>query len=75
MFKIKFIKEYKDNFYILNKKFATLERRVGETLHVANDITLATASVTSVAQNIIFYVSKVIDITYIYKLSTKNFIS
>ena len=27
---------------------------VGETLHVANDMTLATASVTSVAQNIIY---------------------
>ena len=48
-----------------------LERCVGETLHVANDMTLATASVTSVAQNIIFYVSEVIDIIYIYKLSKK----
>jgi len=34
-------------------------------------MTLATASVTSVAQNIIFYVSEVIDIIYIYKLSKK----
>ena len=51
-----------------------LERCVGETLHVANDMTLATASVTSVAQNVIFYVSETIDIIYIYKLSTKNFL-
>ena len=57
-----------------------LERCVGETLHVANDMTLATASVTSVAWTTawanhfkmsFFYVSGVIDIIYIYKLSKK----
>ena len=75
-----------------NKKFATLERRVGETLHVANDMTLATTLSNVLAkhfghirclihcvgeafQNVIFYISEVIDIIYIYKLSIKNFIS
>ncbi|WP_289682733.1 hypothetical protein, partial [Romboutsia ilealis] len=64
----------------------------GETLHVANDMTLATALSNVLAkhfghirclshcvgesfQNVIFYVSETIDISYIYKLSTKNFIS
>ena len=36
-------------------------------------MTLATVSVISVAQNVIFYVSEVINIIYIYNLYTKNF--
>ena len=56
---------------MLSKKFASLERSVGETLYVANDITLATTSVTSVAQNIIFCLFKIINIASIQRLYAK----
>ena len=54
------------------KKFASLERRVGETFHVANDFVRCLSHCVGEAfQNVIFYVSETIDIIYIYKLSIK----
>ena len=56
------------------KKFASLERRVGETFHVANDFVRCLSHCVGEAfQNVIFYVSEVINIIYIYNLYTKNF--
>ena len=53
------------------KKFASPERRVGETLHVANDFVRCLSHCVGEAFQNLFYAQKqLIDITYIQKLST-----
>ena len=58
-----------NNRFNIYKKFASLERRVGETLHFANDISLLTLRIHPLLKNIIFYFYKVIDIAHIHRLS------
>ena len=53
------------------KKFASLERRVGETFHVANDFVRCLSHCVGEAfQNLFYAQNQLIDITYIQKLST-----
>ena len=57
--------------YANYKKFASLERRVGETLHVANDFVRCLSHCVGEAfQNLFYAQNQLIDITYIQKLST-----
>ena len=57
--------------YIPYKKFASLERRVGETFHVANDfVRCFSHCLGEVFQNLFYAQNQFIDITYIQNLST-----
>ena len=56
--------------FVINKKFASLERRVGEILHVANDfVRCLSHCVGEVFQNLFYAQNQFIDITYIQNLS------
>ncbi len=57
--------------FLMRKKFASPERRVGETLHVANDFVRCLSHCVGEAfQNLFYAQNQLIDITYIQKLST-----